>query len=230
MNKALYRFWFVFLICLIGCITENKAQSSTKNWGMRFGLNAVSIANYKVYQGDEMLENSSFTNKNGYLLTAFARFNINRIFLQPELGWNNYRRTCSFSLLIDNDNNYYYPTDLDINFKTLNTNFLVGYNIVLDTPFLFGAFVGSSFIGTYNTDFSINPENRISHTGLFLNYTGFLGFSINISKIYFDLRYEMSLPNANLDLKEIPEFPDIYQDITIKKTESILSFSFGIMF
>jgi len=232
LNKALFRFGFVFLVCLTGFITENnaRAQSSGKNWGIRVGLNAVSITSYKVYQAGEMLTTGSYTNKNGYLLAGFARFNVNRIFLQPEIAWSEYRRTCSFSLPIENSDNYYSPVDLDIDSKTINTDFLVGYNIVKDYPFLLGVYVGASVIGTYRTDYSIEPMIPFSKSGLFPNYSGILGFSINISRIYFDLRYEMSLPGANLNLSEIPDFPDNYQNVKIKKTEAVLSFSFGVMF
>jgi len=210
--------------------TNVQAQSRKMNWGIRLGLNAVSVSNYKVYQGDELLPNSSYINKNGYLATGFARFNLKRIFLQPEIAWNEYRRTCSFSLPIENTDNYYMPTHLNIDSKTINTCFLVGYNIVNDYPFLFGVFAGSSLIGTYRTNFSMESEQSFSKTGLSLNYSGILGFSINISRIYFDLRYEMSWPDADSALRDVPDLPEDYQNVTIKKTEAVLSFSFGVMF
>ena len=232
VNRVLFRFGFVFFFCLTVCVTENNAQTlfPKLNWGIRLGLNAVSITDYKAYQADELLNNCSYTDKNGYLLTGFIRFNLNRIFLQPELAWNVYRRTCSFSLPIENSDNYYYPTNLDIASKTVNTDFLLGYNIIRDSPFLLGVFVGTSLIGTYRTDFSMESAKSFPKTGLAMNYSGILGFSINISRIYFDLRYEMSLPDTNLKLRDISDIMDIYQNVKIKQSEAILSFSFGIMF
>ena len=235
VNKASFRFGFVFFVCLISCITENNAQTQSPErnwgkWGVRLGLNTISIMNYEVYHANEILTNSSYTNKNGYLLTGFVRFNINRIFLQPEIAWNEYRRTCSFSFPIESGTDYHPSTGLDINSKAVNTDFLVGYNIIHDYPFLFGIFVGSSFIGTYRTDYSMELEKSSSKTEWLLNYSGILGFSINISRIYFDLRYEISLPNANLNLNEIPDSPENYQGVKIKKREAILSLSFGVMF
>jgi hypothetical protein len=225
INKTL-----IVFVMLISCIIAGKAQTQYPklNWGIRLGLNAVSITNYEVFNGDEALTNASYTNKNGYLVNAFARFNMKRLFLQPELGWNNYHRTCSFSLPVENNSSYH--TDLDIHSKAVNANCLLGYNIVHDYPFLLGVFIGTSFMGTYKTDYSIDPAQSFSQTGLSLNYSGILGFSINISKIYFDLRYAMSLPDSKLNLTEIPGFPNNYQNTAIKKTESILSFSVGVMF
>ena len=232
-NKALIRFVFVIFFLFTGCITKNnvQAQSQKMNWGIRLGLNAISITSYEACQAGEILPDLSYTNKYGYLINAFARFNINRVFLQPELGWNNYRRACSFSLPVESGDNYYYPSiDLNMDSKAINSNFLVGYNIVYDYPFLFGVFAGSSFTGTYRTGFSTGLEQSYSKTGLFINYSGILGFSINISRIYIDLRYEISLPDANQTLSEIPDFPENYYNVKIKKKEAILSFSFGIMF
>jgi len=229
---ALYRFILVYIIVLIACITEYNAfsQTSKLNWGVRLGLNAISIRSYEAFQADELLPNLSYTNKNGYLINAFARFNMNRLFMQPELGWNMYHRSCAFSIPIPNSNSYYSPVDLKIDSKAINANYLLGYNIVSDYPFLFGVFVGSSFTGTYHTNYSLESNNPYTKTGLQLNFSGIIGLSINISRIYFDLRYESSLPNANLKLKTIPDFPDDYQNVKIKKTEAILSFSCGVMF
>ena len=231
INKALFHFRFVFFVCLLGCMAEVEAQAPKINWGIRLGLNALSVTSYDAFQAGSILTNSSFTNKNGYLATAFARFNFNHIFLQPELGWNNYRQVCSFSVPIANSSEYYSPIDLAINSKAFITNFLIGYNIVNDYPFLFGVFAGTSTIGAYRTDYSMgSPGQAFRSDNFHLIYSGILGFSINISKIYFDLRYEVTLPNANLNLKDIPDFPEDYQDVSLRKKESILSFSFGVMF
>ena len=231
LNSALFRFIITFFVCLIG-LTENnmQAQSHKINWGVRLGLNAVSITSYKAFQTDEVLTNSSFTNENGYLINGFARFNFNRIFLQPELSWNNYHRICSFSLPIENNSDYYPSVDLKIHSQAINTNLLIGYNIVHDYPFLFGVYAGASAIGTYRTDYSMDIAEPFLKKDLLLNYSGILGVSINISKLYFDLRYEATVPINYLNLNDIPSIPNNYQNVLIKRTESFLSFSVGVMF
>jgi hypothetical protein len=223
---------FFFLICIVGCLAANnmQAQSPYFNWGVRLGLNATSITDYEVLQANNIPVNGSYINKNGYLLTVFTRFNVKRVFMQPELGWNMYRRTCLFSLPIEGSDSNYPPVNLNIHSKALNANFLTGYNIVSDYPFFFSVFAGISFIGTYQTDFLIEPEQSFPKSDLFMNYTGILGLSINIARVYFDLRYEMGIPDADLNLAHIPGFPERFQNVTIKKREAILSFSFGIMF
>jgi hypothetical protein len=232
-NKTLYTIGFVFLFWQFLCTMECDAQTKSRNlnWGVRLGLNAISIKSYNASSADEILPNSSFVNKNGYLITVFARYNLNRFFLQPELSWNEYNRTCSFPLPFENNEGYSQPFDLDIKSKVINTNFLAGYNIVYDNTFLFGIYTGFSLNGTYRNYYStkLEPDESFVNKEFSLNFTGILGLSINISKIYFDLRYEMGLPE-NLSLKEIPDFPERFQNVKLKLTESILSFSCGIMF
>jgi len=229
-QKTLSFLCSLFFLFSVICVDSVQAQPSKRNWGLRFGLNAVSINNYEVYDAGDLLANTSYTNKNGYFITGFARYNIDRFFLQPEIAWNEYRRTCSFSFPVEGANSIYPPINLDINSKNISTNFLVGYNIINDYPFLFGAFFGSSFTGTFRTNYSMETDKTLSKTGFSLNYSGILGFSINISRIYFDLRYEMCLPNADINLKNIPDFPENFKNVKIKKNESILDFSVGMMF
>ena len=230
LNKTLFRPVFFIFIWLLACANECDAQIKFPigNWGVRVGLNATSIMNYEAYNYNEALPNSTYTNKNGFLIATFARCNIKNFFLQPEVAWNRYNRSCSFS--VPNENiSYYYPASvLNIESKSLNTNFLLGYHIVKDNPYLFGVYGGTALIGTYKTKYSI--ENEIyTKNNISLNYTGIFGFSINISKICFDIRYELCLPNSNMNLNGISNIPEKFQDIKIKKIESILSFSCGIM-
>ena len=233
VNKTLYLFGFFFLFWQVFCVEKSNAQIKIPNWnwGVRLGLNAVSVKSYEASIYNEILPNSSHINKNGYLVTAFTRFNMKRIFLQPELVWNEYNRTCSFSLPFENNEGYSYPSDLNINSSSINANFLAGYNIVYDYPFLFGIFTGVALAGTYQNKYSLEfePKELYIKKDLLFNITGIIGISINISKIYFDLRYEMGLPK-DLILREIPDFPERYHNVKINKTESILSFSCGVMF
>jgi len=221
---------FLFLLLIFMTGKNVTAQNQRMNWGVRLGLNAVSITSYEAFNVDQILENSSYTNKNGFLITGFARFNMNRMFLQPELGWSNYRRSCLFSIPVEESNTSSLPVNLNIDSKVVKSIFLAGYNIVHDYPFLLGFFAGSSLSGIYHTGYSMESDNSFSEKDLSFNYSGIIGFSINISRIYFDLRYEMGFPNANLNMRDIPGFPEYYHNVRIKKREEILSFSFGVMF
>jgi hypothetical protein len=210
---------------------KSYAQKAHVNFGIKAGVNALATNYFDPYFEDEALPNGSFTNKNGYLVNVFMRINYDRVFLQPELAWNLYRQVCFFSIPDEDTENEYYPeTQLEINSRSVNTNILFGYNIIKATPFQINFFIGPSFKGIYGRDFKTNFFQSFSENDALLNYTGIVGMSLNISKLHFDLRYEFNQSNTNLDLSEIPEFPEKFHGVTLKKNENILSFSCGIMF
>jgi hypothetical protein len=225
---------FISALIIFFSMTENQsfAQQKKINWGIKVGINALSTTHYETFYEGEAIPNDSYTNKTGYLINAFTRFNVKRLFLQPEIAWNYYRMGASFSFPIENATNTSYasPTYLDVNSSTIRTNFLVGYNVVHSDPFIFSAFIGSSFAGTYKTQYTTSMDEDYSNIDIHVKYSGFGGFAIIISKIYFDLRYEINQPNTNLNLRDIPEFSEKYQGISLKKNENILNFSCGLIF
>jgi hypothetical protein len=208
------------------------AQTPDKhlNWGFRLGLNALSTTSYETEYKGEPVPNDSYTNKNGYLVNAFVRFNIKRVFLQPELGWNYHRQGVSFTLPTDVENEFSSPIYADIASSVARGNFLVGYSIVNKYPFFFGAYAGSSFSDTYKTKYSIRLNDDFEDREFYLRTSGIVGFSVVIAKIYFDLRYEINLPDTDLDFNAIPGFPDNYKGVKLKKNENIISFSCGLLF
>jgi hypothetical protein len=230
-NKRLLYGEFFFPILLLFLITGSPLQAQSKriNWGFKLGLNALSTTNYEAYNGEEILPNSSYVNKNGYLINTFVRFNLNSVFLQPEIAWNKYRRNYSFALPAENANGYLPATSFDLNSDAINAHFLVGYNIINEAPYLLGFFAGTSFIGAYKTRYSSTIDS-FSNDKLTLNYAGILGFCINISNIHFDFRYEFNQPNTNLDFGKLSGSPDSYRNVVLEKNENILSFSCGLMF
>jgi hypothetical protein len=232
LSTRWYGLFALSLVVFLG-MADHKcyAQKARVNFGIKAGVNALSTNYYDPYFGENSLSNGSFTNKNGYLVSAFMRINYDRVFLQPELTWNYYLQECFFSLPIEDTENEYYPeTKLDIDSRSLNANILFGYNIIKSNPFLFNFYIGTSFKGIYSRDYDTNFGRKFSENEVLLNYTGIVGLSLNISKLHFDMRYELNQSNTNLDLSKIPDFPEKFHGVTLKKNENILSFSCGIMF
>jgi hypothetical protein len=233
MKKMQYGFVFIFALILFFSMAEKEsfAQQKRVNWGLKFGLNALSTTNYETFYNDKTIPNDSYTNKNGYLISGFMRFNIKRIFLQPEIAWNYYRMGISFDLPIKNEENKYEsPTYMDINSKAIRGNFLTGYNIVSNGPFIFSAFVGTGFAGVYDTQYTTSLDEDYSNKDIRIKYVGFGGFAIIISNIYFDVRYEINQPNSNLNFDDISGFPERYRGVDLRKNENILNFSCGLIF
>jgi hypothetical protein len=212
------------------------AQKTRINFGAKVGINALSTNYYEPYFEETPLPKGSYTNKNGYLLNAFIRINYDNIFLQPELGWSRYRQNCFFTLPADIATVNHvadergFSTSLDINSNSLNANILAGYNVIRKAPYLFNFYVGTSFKGIYSRDYVENLSQTFSENEPLFDYTGILGISMNISKLHFDMRYEFYQSDRVFILNKVPDFPEKYRGITLKKTENILSFSCGIMF
>jgi hypothetical protein len=211
---------------------DSFAQQKKFNWGIKLGLNAVAVTNYETYNDGQLIANDSYTNKNGYTITSFSKFNVNnRIFMQPEVAWNYTRMGISFILPSENEENIpIFPTHMNIKSQSARGNFLTGYNVVNNGPFTFSAFVGAGFSGIYKTKYITNASEEFSDNTLQIKILGIAGFSIIISRIYFDFRYEINQPNTNLDFSHISGFPEKYKGIDIKKNENILNFSCGFVF
>lgn len=218
------------LISLFGTGNQLFAQSERLNYGFKVGLNALSPTKYKTYYAGEPVS-GSYTNQNGYLAGVFFRVNYSHVFLQPEAVWNFHRQKCGFMLLPDpHDQDTYLPKSLDINMDAVNTNLMVGYNMINDKPYLCNIYLGASLKWTYRIKYEIADDHSYSGKSDFSRYAGVIGFSVTISKLYFDFRYEINRPDTNLDFSKIPDIPEQYQSVFLEKNENILSFSCGVMF
>jgi len=222
---------FVSLLVFFLFVIENRsfAQFERVNYGFKVGLNALATTRYNTfYAGDTT--SGSYTNKNGYSAGAFFRVNYSKLFLQPEAVWNYHQQRCGFLIPDSYNPNSYLSKALNINMKALNANVLLGYSLIKDKPFLFDAYLGASVKWTYRINYKINEENSYSGKSNFLCYAGIVGCSMNISKLYFDFRYELNQPNTNLDFSNIPGIPENYRGVFLEKNENVLSFSVGMMF
>jgi len=223
-------FVFTLLIFLFGFENQSFAQFERVNYGFKVGLNALSTIRYNTYYLGDTTSGGSYTNRNGYLVGAFFRVNYSKLFLQPEATWNYHQERCGFMIPDTYAPNTYVPKALDLGMDALNANLLLGYSIIKNKPYLFDTYIGASVKWTYRIRYKISDEQRFTGKSDFLCYAGIIGFSVNISKLYFDFRYELNQPNTNLDFSKIPGIPENYRGVFLEKNENILSFSVGMMF
>lgn len=222
-------FTFGMFIFLFGMENPLSAQSEQLNYGFKAGLNALSPTEYQAYYAGNPTSGSC-TSQNGYSIGTFFRVNYSHIFLQPEAVWNFHRQKCGFMLPDPDNTNTYLPKSLDINMDAVNTNLLAGYNMIKSKPYLCDIYLGASLKWTYKIKYEITEDRNYSGKSDFFCYTGVIGFSMNITNLYFDFRYEINQPDTNLDFSKIPDVPETWQNVVLEKNENILSFSCGIMF
>jgi hypothetical protein len=223
-------FIFPLLIFLFVTTSQSFAQSKRFNYGFKIGLNALSVIKYNTYYAGNITSGNSYANKNGYLVGAFFRVNYSHIFLQPEMAWNFHRQKCGFMLPNESNTEEYLPQNMNINMDAVNTNLLLGYNIIKNKPYLFDVYIGTSLKWTYKIKYGITEEYSYFGKSDFFCYAGIFGFSISISKLYFDFRYEINQPNTNLDFSNMLNIPETYRGVFLEKNENILSFSIGMIF
>lgn len=213
-------------------LIEQDNQSAI-NWGVKIGMNGTHTNYLDAYLNDSIhLEDAKYTNKIGYSSTGFVRINLDNFFFQPELTWNMYKQNLSFSFPTEDTEGLIYnkQTELALKTSSLGLSILAGYNIVKNGPFLINMFGGASFKCLYRQDFKLNQKNTITNSKFNYDYSGILGFSLTIDKIYFDMKYEFVMPNTPIKLGSIEGFPPEMSNISIDKNENIMSFSLGIMF
>ena len=238
MNKQrrhTYRFPFFLLLIFISVSGQkvyaqyDTYEYSVVNFGIRAGMNALSTNHYRLLLGESALENTSNENNIGYGFAGHARINLGNVFMQPEFSWNLYKQRFSFALP-DEDVAVALLRNITAKSYIGTSAVLVGYNIVKDGPYLLSFIAGPSIKYTYKTDYKSKNEVNFTDRTARYNYTGIVGFSVSISKIHFDIRYEFNMPHSNVVFNDISNAPELFKDISIKKNENILSFSCGLMF
>ena len=231
-------FLLFFPLILLGSMkadisyAQKRFDNSIVNFGVKAGLNALSSTSYEVYSGDVLLDNNSQTNKYGYLFNVFARINLDRFFMQPEIEWSHYRQELNFALPLSlEENTYGHKQTLEVGENSVILYALTGYHIVRNGPYVINCYIGGAIRANYKTEYEF--KNRFSHTeynNRRYNYEGIIGSSLNIGIIHFNIRYHFNFPNTNIKMSDIDNVGDSYQDISFKKNENILSFSCGVMF
>jgi hypothetical protein len=198
------------------------------NWGLKMTLNATAITQSDIFLGETQLLNESYKNNSGFGFYTFFRVNLDRVFIQPEFGWSLLSKELFTSPSDVLDSKF---TDLSLKIKTANVNALVGYNITKTGPFVFNVITGASFRYKFDSYYSNKDKEFDFHdrTNRYNSY-GVLGFTTNISYIHFDVRYEMSLLHTDIRFDDIPDRPEEFAGIYVRKSENIISFAFGLMF
>ena len=234
------RKYSVILILLI--LTCNSAPAQTDrfakvvhknfNWGARVGFNATDFNSFQACQ-DEINISGNAINQVGFQCALFSRTNLGKFFFQPDFTYHStreeYRLSIPAGINADTQQEIFRNVTLEKSSQSINGAMLLGYNIVKSEAYIFNFFAGPNFVWNYANKYKTSElfDNRDSQYKLNL----VTGVSANISYLYFDFRCEINLPTKNdIHFATMRSIPDYLQDITIRESKSILSFSVGMMF
>jgi len=238
---------FILSLFIITVSSQNKRQETIDkilktnnkafNFGVRAGFNSSMylVSDFKIK--DVTIDEIQNNYKIGGFVALFGRFNISRHFIQPEISYQVSRSEISFDKL-GSQHPEVEPDYASIHAEIHSIEFpaLYGFNIIKKGPYGLSVFAGpkAKFLWKKNNKITFeNFEQKDMQEELHpLSLSAVLGVGVNISRIFFDFRYEQGLTNISkiVTYDNMPTTKEESNNIVFRRREAILSFSLGVMF
>ncbi|NDV82664.1 porin family protein [Bacteroides sp. 51] len=214
-----------------------KPNNKAFNFGVRVGFNSSMylVSDFKIK--DVTIDDIQNNYRIGGFVALFGRFNISRHYIQPEISYQISRSEISFDKL-GSQHPAIEPDYASIHAKIHSIEFpvLYGFNIIKKGPYAMSVFAGpkAKFLWKQKNEITFeNFEQKDMEEELYpLCLSGVLGVGVNVSRIFFDFRYEQGLTNISktVTYENMPSTKDDSNNIIFRRREAILSFSLGVMF
>lgn len=208
------------------------------NFGIKAGFNSSMFLVSDLKINDVTIDEIQNNYKLGYFGAFFMRINMKKHFIQPEISYNINKCEISFDKLGSQ-----HP-DIEPDYASVNSTIhsidlpiLYGYNIVKQGPYGMSIFAGPKLRYLWNKQNKITFDNfdqqGINEELYPFNISAVIGVGVNISRIFFDFRYEQGLHNISksvtYDHIDTEGKPGV-NNIVFRRRDNVLSFSLGIMF
>lgn len=215
-----------------------RPNTNKVNFGIKAGFNSSMflVSDFKIQEVtiDEIQNNFQI----GYFGAVFMRINMKRHFLQPEASYNISKCEISFDKLGSQHPDI--EPDFASIFSTIHSfdfPLLYGYNVVKEGPYGMSIFAGPKLRYIWGKQNSIEFEN-FDQKGIYerlhpFNINAVIGVAVNISRIFFDFRYEQGVHNISKSVTYDSVNADGttgVSNITLKRRDNVLSFSLGVIF
>lgn len=214
-----------------------RPNTKTINFGIKAGFNSSMFLVSELKIKDVTIDQVQNNYKIGYFGALFMRINIKKHFLQPEVSYNVSKGEITFDKLgsqhPDIEPDY---ASVQSVLHSIDFPLLYGYNVVKEGPFEMSIFGGPKFRylwGKKNEITFTNFDQKGIREKLHpLNASVVIGVGVNISRIFFDFRYEQGIRNMSKSVT----YDNINSDgstgvssITFRRRDSALSFSLGFI-
>lgn len=176
--------------------------------------------------------------KIGYFGALFMRINMKKHYIQPEVSYNVTKCEITFDKL-GSQHPAIEPDYASVQSVLHSIDFpvLYGYNVVKKGPYGMSIFAGPKLRylwGKKNEITFSNFDQKGIHEKLYpFNISAVIGVGVNISRIFFDFRYEQGIGNISKSIT----YDNINSDgstgisrIIFDRRDSALSFSLGFIF
>lgn len=220
--------------------TDKMDRPNTKkvNFGVKGGFNSSMFMVSELKIKDVTIDEVQNNYKIGYFGALFMRINMKKHFIQPEVSYNVSKCEITFDKLgsqhpaVEPD----YASVQSV-LHSIDCPILYGYNLVKKGPYGMSVFAGPKLRYLWGKKDQITFENfdqKGIHEKLHpFNASAVVGISVNISRIFFDFRYEQSISNISKSIV----YDNINSDgstgvsnIVFRRRDSALSFSLGVLF
>lgn len=204
------------------------------NFGVKTGFNSSMFIVAELKIQDVTINEVQNNYKIGYFGAFFMRINMKKHFIQPEVSYNVSKCDISFDKLgaqhPDIEPDYASVTSV---LHSIDFPVLYGYNVVKQGPYGMSIFGGPKFRYLWGRKNEITFKN-FDQEGIRenihpLNASIVVGVGVNISRIFFDFRYEQDLFNISKSVTYNSTTTGV-SDITFRRRDSALSFSLGVIF
>ncbi len=219
-------------------LKSNEPNNKKINFGLKAGFNSSMFLVSRFKIKDVSIKDYQNNYKIGYFGAMFMRFNIQRHFLQPEISYNISRCEIEFDKL-GSQHPDIAPDYASINstIHSIDIPLLYGFNITKNGPYGMSIFLGPKLKCIWTRKNKITFDN-FDQKGIYeelkpFNFSAVIGVAVNISRIFFDFRYEQGLHNISRSVL----YDNINTDgsigvsnLTLNRREQVLSFSLGVLF
>ena len=221
----------------LNTIKAERPNEKRINFGLKGGFNSSMFLVSELKIKDVTIDEIQNNYKIGYFGTVFMRINMKKHFLQPEVSYNITKCEITFDKLgsqhPDIEPDY---ASIQSVIHSIDVPLLYGYNVVKKGPYGMAVFGGPKFRylwGKQNeitfTNFDQQGIREKLHP---FNISALIGIAVNISRVFFDFRYEQGLRNLSKSIT----YDNINSDgstgtstIVFKRRDSALSFSLGFI-
>lgn len=238
----------IALLCLLtttctafgkGGTPDNVDRPNTKkiNFGIKAGFNSSMLMVSELKIKDVTIDEVQNNYKIGQFGALFMRWNMKKHFIQPEVSYNVTKCEITFDKL-GSQHPDIAPDYASVQsvLHSIDIPILYGYNIVKKGPYGMSFFAGPKLRylwGKHNEITFNNFDQKGIHEKLHpFNASIVIGVGVNISRIFFDFRYEQGISNISKSIT----YDNINSDgttgvsnITFRRRDSALSFSLGFM-
>ena len=218
---------------------EKVDRPNTKkiNIGIKAGFNSSMFMVSELKIKDVTIDEVQNNYKIGYFGALFMRINMKKHFIQPEVSYNVSKCEITFDKL-GSQHPAIEPDYASVQSVLHSVDFpiLYGYNVVKKGPYGMSIFAGPKLRylwGKHNEITFKNFDQKGIHERLYpFNVSAVIDVGVNISRIFFDFRYEQGIGNISKSII----YDNINSDgstgvsnIIFRRRDSALSFSLGFI-